>query len=59
MMGLFNPIFVRSASVITNILSPSLSIILSQELTEAPFPNIIPGVVLKLKSFILNIQYNL
>ena len=49
MMGLFNSIFVRSASVITNILSPSLSIILSQELTEAPFPNIIPGVVLKLK----------
>jgi hypothetical protein len=54
MMGLFNPILVRSASVIKKILSPSLSIILSQELKETPFPNIIPGVVLKLKSFILN-----
>jgi hypothetical protein len=59
MMDLFNPIFIRSASVIKKILSPSLSIILSLELVETPFPNIMPGVVLKLKSLILNTQYNL
>jgi hypothetical protein len=45
--------------VIKKILSPSLSIILSLELVETPLPNIMPGVVLKLKSLILNTQYNL